>query len=67
MICTLFFQCDSCHVECRIDSEAPDDTAQFILRHCPESEGISVLGTVTRFRERRGGLWVDVQRWNDAA
>ena len=67
MICTVFFQCDRCHVECRVDSESPDDTAQFSIRHCAESKGISVLGKVTRFQERRGGLWVDVQLRIDAA
>jgi hypothetical protein len=30
-------------------------------------KGIAVLGTVTRFQERRGGVWVDVQRWIDVA
>jgi len=52
---------------CRVDSESPDDTTQFSIRHCAESKGNSVLGKVTRFQERRGGLWVDVQRWIDVA
>lgn len=68
MICTVFFQCDRCHIECRLDSEAPEpSTASLIIRHCPDSEGIHVDGNVTRFQERRGGVWVDVQRWIDAA
>jgi len=67
MIYSVFFQCDRCHVECRVDSESQDDTAQFIIRHCAGSEDISVLGKVTQFQERRGGLWVDVQLRIDAA
>lgn len=68
MIGTYFFQCDHCHIECRVDSEAPESsTAQLMIRHCRDGEGIAVLGNVTRFQERRGGLWVDVQRWIDAA
>jgi hypothetical protein len=38
-----------------------------MIRHCPDSEGITVVGKVTRFQQRRGGLWVDVQPWIDAA
>jgi hypothetical protein len=69
---TDFFQCDRCYVECRIDSETPkssDSTGTELLTiiHCPGSKSIVVLGKVTRFQERRGGLWVDVQRWIDAA
>jgi hypothetical protein len=58
------FQGDRCHIECGIDSGAPEaNIAPLIIRHCPDSEGIAVFGNVTRFRERRGGLLVDVQRW----
>jgi hypothetical protein len=65
---TYFFQCDRCHIECRIDSEAPESSIPpLTIRHCPGGEGIAVVGKVTRFQERRGGLWVDVQRWIDAA
>jgi hypothetical protein len=70
MTWTCFLQCDRCHIECRIDSEAPTTSASsapLIVRHCPDSEGIPVLGKVTKFQERRGGLWVDVQGWVDAA
>jgi hypothetical protein len=68
MIRTDFFQCDCCHVECRLDSESTESsTAQLVIRHCPDGKGIAVLGAVTRFQERRGGLWVDVQRWIDVA
>jgi hypothetical protein len=71
-ICTDFFRCDCCHIDCRIDSEAsgPFDsirTAPLTIRHCPDSKGVAVLGKVTRFQERRGARWVDVQRWIDAA
>ena len=63
-----FFSCDLCHVECRIDSETQDpNTTPIIMRHCPDSKGVAVIGKVTRFQERRGGLWADVQRWIDAA
>jgi len=66
------FECDRCHIECRVESEGPSPNnstgaSQFTIRHCPDSKGIIVLGTVTRFQERRGGLWVSVQRWIDAA
>jgi hypothetical protein len=68
MTWTEFFQCDRCHIECRVDSEAPTPTsAPLILHHCPESRGIPIQGRVTRFQERRGGVWVDVQRWIDVA
>ena len=51
MISTHFFQCDRCHVECRIDSEATESsTAKLIIRHCPDSKSIAVQGKVTRFR-----------------
>ena len=63
MISTEFFQCDLCHVECRIDSEAAESkTEPLIVRHCTDSKGIAVLGKVTRFEERRGGgsgrVWI---------
>jgi hypothetical protein len=66
------FQCGRCHIDCRVESEAPGPidsarTAQFTIRHCPDSKGVVVFGTVTRFQERRGGLWVSVERWIDAA
>jgi len=69
VISAYFFQCDSCRRECRIDSEAaePLNTAPIIIRHCADSKGIAVLGKVTRFQERRAGIWVDVQRWIDVA
>jgi hypothetical protein len=68
MITTEFFQCDRCRIECRIDSEASEpNAAAVMIQHCPESKGIAVCGKVTRFQERRGGLWVDVQRWIDVA
>ena len=38
-----FFQCDRCHIECRIDSEAKPSTAPLIIHHCPESRGIPFL------------------------
>jgi hypothetical protein len=63
-----FFQCDRCHIECRVDSEAPTPTsAPLIIQHCPDNKGIAIRGRVTKFQERRGGVWVDVQRWIDAA
>jgi hypothetical protein len=65
---TEFFQCDRCSIECRIDSvELGPAVAQLIIHHCQESRGIPIRGRVTRFQERRGGVWVDVQRWIDAA
>jgi hypothetical protein len=51
MTWTCFLQCDRCHIECRIDSEAPTTSASsapLIVRHCPDSEGIPVLGKVTK-------------------
>jgi hypothetical protein len=41
--------------------------APLIVRHCADSEGVAVLGKVYKFRERRGGICVDVQGWVDAA
>jgi hypothetical protein len=72
MIGTEFFQCDYCHVECRIDFVEVEPlesspSAPFMVRHCAEGKGISVSGIVTNFMERRGGLWVDVKRWIYAA
>jgi hypothetical protein len=68
---TEFFHCSSCDVECRIDFEAEsDDSARstpLIIRHCPDGKGISIVGKVTEFQERRGGVWVNVQRWIYAA
>jgi hypothetical protein len=65
---TDYFECDRCHIDCRIDSEALDPrTPPLIVHHCSGSRGIPVLGTVTRFQERRGGRWVEVERWIDAA
>jgi hypothetical protein len=64
-ISTHFFQCDRCHLECRVDSEASEQGTTLRLNR--DGEGMTVLGTVTRFQERRGGLWVDVQRWIDVA
>ena len=60
-----------CDVECRIDFEAESAdfprSAPFIIRHCPDGQGISIVGWVTGFQERRGGVWVNVQRWIYAA
>ena len=68
MIGTDFFQCDRCHIECRIDFRALEpNTLPLIIQHCPDSKGIPIFGKVTKFQERRGGLWVDVQMWIDAA
>ena len=72
MTSTYFFSCDACHVECRIDSESarPNHEAasgKSVIRHCSESKGVAVDGKVTGFQERRGGVWVKVQRWIDAA
>lgn len=65
---TEFFQCVGCHIECRVDTVVLEpDAAPVIIQHCPDSKSIAVLGKVTRFQERRGGLWVDVQHWIDAA
>jgi hypothetical protein len=71
MDCTDYFSCDRCRIQCRIDSEGPAPrapaSAPRVIRHCPDSEGVPVHGTITKFQERRGGLWVDVQRWIDVA
>ena len=67
MMSTVFFHCDRCHLECRVDSEGQESTAQLNIRHCSDGKDIALLGTVTRFQERRGGVWVDVQRWIDVA
>jgi hypothetical protein len=64
---TNYFECDRCHIRCRVDSEGEQNATPLLVRHCPEGQGIPVLGTVTRFQEWRGGLWVDVRRWIDAA
>jgi hypothetical protein len=68
LISTVFFQCDRCRVECRIDSEALEpSTAPLIIHHCLDSEAIPIHGQMTRFQERRGGVWVDVEGWIHAA
>jgi hypothetical protein len=72
MEATDYFQCDRCHIDCRVDSEGPSRsdstcTSQLTIRHCSDSKGILVFGKVLRFQERRGGMWVSVQRWIDAA
>jgi hypothetical protein len=73
MTSTYFFACDACHVECRIDSESARSNRAaasgtiIIVQHCPKSEGVAVDGKVTGFQERRGGVWVNVQRWIYAA
>jgi hypothetical protein len=65
---TDYFECDRCHADCWVDSESLEPrTPPLTVHHCPGSRGIPVLGKVTRFRERRGGRWVDVERWIDAA
>jgi hypothetical protein len=68
---TEFFHCSSCDVECRIDFEAESGDfthrVPLIIRHCPDGKEISIVGKVTRFQERRGGVWVNVQRWVYAA
>ena len=65
---TIFFQCSQCHIECRVDSVLVEaGGAPLLVQHCPDSESVTVIGKVTRFQERRGGLWVDVQNWHDAA
>jgi len=68
---TDYFSCDRCRIQCRVDSETPARDAPAsvprVIRHCLDSEGVPDLGTITRFQERRAGLWVDVQRWVDAA
>lgn len=66
MISTEFFHCDHCRVECRVDAQSTESsTAPVIIRHCSDGKSIAVVGTVTRFQERRGGVWVDVQSWID--
>ena len=68
---TEFFHCSSCDVECRIDFEAESGDSQrsapLIIRHCPDGQKLSIVGKVTGFQERRGGVWVNVQRWIYAA
>ena len=69
---TDYFQCDRCHIDCRLDSEGPSPSdswgaSQLTMRHCPDSKGIVVFGKVMSFQERRGGIWVSVKRWVDAA
>jgi hypothetical protein len=64
---TEFFRCSSCDAECRIDFDAePDDfrrSAPLIMRHCQDGQELSIVGEVTGFQERRGGVWVSVRRW----
>jgi hypothetical protein len=67
-----YFECQSCRVGCRVDSEGPGpsdsaDNSQLTIRHCPGSKGIVVFGKVTSFQEWRRGMWVTVQHWIDAA
>ena len=62
---TDYFECDRCHIYCRLDSEEPNPSdslgvSQITFRHCPDSKGIVVFGKVISFQERRGGLWVSV-------
>jgi hypothetical protein len=68
---TEIFHCSSCNVEYRIDFEAESGdfprSASLVIRHCPDGQGISIVGWVTGFQERRGGVWVNVQRWIYAA
>jgi hypothetical protein len=68
---TEFFHCSSCDVECRIDFEAESvdspRAAPRMIRHCPDGQDISIVGKMTGFYERRGGVWVNVQRWTYAA
>jgi hypothetical protein len=68
---TEYFHCSSCDVECRVDFEAESgDSPQstpLTVRHCPDGQTISLVGKVTRFEEKRGGVWVNVQRWIYAA
>jgi hypothetical protein len=65
---TEFFQCDGCRIECRVDSEELEPgLPPFVIMHCPKDRGVAIFGKVTKFRERRGGVWVDVQGWIDAA
>jgi hypothetical protein len=68
---TEFFHCSFCDVQCRIDFEGDSDdsprSTPLIIRHCPDGKGISIVGKVTEFQERRGGVWVNVQRWIYAA
>jgi hypothetical protein len=58
---TDYFECESCHIGCRVDSEEPSSTDS------TDSKGIVVFGKVTNFQEWRRGTWVSVQRWIDAA
>jgi hypothetical protein len=67
MTSTYYFQCDSCRIECRVETVISDCAAPFAVQHCPDSAGITVAGKVTQFPERRDGLWADVQHWIDAA
>jgi hypothetical protein len=63
-----FFQCDSCHLECRVDSEITGpDHSTINIKHCSYNKGVTIVGIPIRFQERRGGVWVDVQRWIDVA
>ncbi len=68
---TEFFHCSPCDVECRIDFEAESGDfprpTPLIIRHCPDGQEISIVGEVTGFQERRGGVWVNIQRWIYAA
>jgi hypothetical protein len=68
---TEFFHCSFCDVECRIDFEAESGDsshpAPLIIRHCPDGQELSIVGKVTGFQERRGGVWVNVRRWIYAA
>jgi hypothetical protein len=68
---TDYFSCNRCRMQYRVDSEGPAQSALAyaprVIRHCPDSEDVPVDGKATRFQERRGGVWVDVQRWIDAA
>jgi hypothetical protein len=68
MTSTDFFHCDGCLLECRVDAEvtAPDD-GTITIRHCKDCKGVTIVGRLIRFQERRGGVWVDVQRWIDVA
>jgi hypothetical protein len=66
MTSTDFFQCDGCHVECRVDSEVTG-AGDCTVKHCPDSKGVTIVGRPIRFQERQGGIWVDVQRWPNVA
>jgi hypothetical protein len=61
MTSTVYFECDRCRIECKVDAVSGPNNIPFTIRHCADSKGIPLEGRVIAFQERRGGLWMEVE------